>query len=569
MIAPCLFIFDPQSAILSVRGRTDAATMRHLYIVFLYGWSSVCWSDDYLTSDDRLLLMSLNDGEVPMVTAPFDPDAVVADSITVIELSPDSPPQYRHAYGDAASSIVGPPYATALGRFGIVVNHRFRLGLDAPEEITGPNQISVVDLTGDLEVVETIPLDGLAFMARPLDSERFLVASAGAWQVIQLSERGAVDNIDRWRYRGFAYGFDVAADGTIVAVVADEGDLLAAPKRLAQFQFDGHSIRFVGNVEANEFRVESPVAVRIAPDGVTALALNGLGGSDGHADDVLVLKRRGGRFEVAASIRQVADGLESIAIHPSGQFAVVSCLNMHGRHDASHLAVIDLEEEPMLLSYTAVEPIPEGIEFSPDGKMLFVGSTHASHISVFDVVGKTLRRQPYVLATGFGHASMALVRADEPKLTTAESPVQLTSPEVIRRQIAHLEASYNAGDAVAALEVFHDDVTFDWGSIPANPWYGLGEGKEEILEGWKWNGEHLSDSSYEIIETIIEGNISLSRAQEKFVVRATGRTVDCPVLAEHHWKDGKIIFWREYFCQAEFLDALGMIDQQAPEGFRR
>ena len=143
-----------------------------------------------------------------------------------------------------------------------------------------------------------------------------------------------------------------------------------------------------------------------------------------------------------------------------------------------------------------------------------------------------------------------------------------TSPEQIRAQIKHLADSYNAGDAQAALQIFHDDVEFDWGSVPSNPWYGLEKGKEDILAGWTWNGRHLAESSYEIRSIAIDGNVSFTRADERFVVKATGKVVDCPVVAEHHWKDGKVIFWREYFCQAEFLDALGMVDESTPEVFR-
>jgi len=105
-------------------------------------------------------------------------------------------------------------------------------------------------------------------------------------------------------------------------------------------------------------------------------------------------------------IKNVAQGLESLAFHPSGHFAVVTCID--GPY-IGHLAVIDLTSSPMrVLNYLPVEFVPQGIEFSPDGSMLFVQSTTASHISVYEVNGFHLNKSPYVLKTGEGPASMAI-----------------------------------------------------------------------------------------------------------------------------------------------------------------
>jgi hypothetical protein len=70
----------------------------------------------------------------------------------------------------------------------------------------------------------------------------------------------------------------------------------------------------------------------------------------------------------------VCDGLESLAIHPSGELAVIACLDMFGPTTTSHLAVIKLEEDSaQLLYHLPVERIPEGIEFTSDGtKLLWV-----------------------------------------------------------------------------------------------------------------------------------------------------------------------------------------------------
>jgi hypothetical protein len=55
-----------------------------------------------------------------------------------------------------------------------------------------------------------------------------------------------------------------------------------------------------------------------------------------------------------------------------------------------------------------VEALPEGIEFSKSGSQLFVGSTLANHISVYAVEGMMLKRSPFVLSVGEGHAALGI-----------------------------------------------------------------------------------------------------------------------------------------------------------------
>ena len=124
-------------------------------------------------------------------------------------------------------------------------------------------------------------------------------------------------------------------------------------------------------------------------------------------DDVLVLDLTSNI--VSHRVAQVADGMEGVAFHPSGRFAVISCLNLMPWTASSSIAVISLDEvEPTLLSHVPIEKVPEGIEFSSDGRQLFVGSTLANHISVFYVEGKSLERSPFVLHLGAGHAALGI-----------------------------------------------------------------------------------------------------------------------------------------------------------------
>jgi hypothetical protein len=108
-------------------------------------------------------------------------------------------------------------------------------------------------------------------------------------------------------------------------------------------------------------------------------------------------------------IAQVGDGLESVAIHPSGDFAVISCLDAMPWSVTSHLAVVSLTGPSAQHLYSLpVEALPEGIEFSRDGEQLFLGSTVANHISVYAVDGMRLTRSPFVLPTGDGHSALAI-----------------------------------------------------------------------------------------------------------------------------------------------------------------
>ena len=113
--------------------------------------------------------------------------------------------------------------------------------------------------------------------------------------------------------------------------------------------------------------------------------------------------------KVIGRIPQVSDGLESIAVHPSGRFAI-SCLNAMPWSTTSHIAVIDLLGQlPSLMYSLPVEPIPEGIEFSEDGSQLFLGSTLANHISVYRVDGMNLIAQPFVWDRGRARGSGYIV----------------------------------------------------------------------------------------------------------------------------------------------------------------
>jgi pimeloyl-ACP methyl ester carboxylesterase len=183
--------------------------------------------------------------------------------------------------------------------------------------------------------------------------------------------------------------------------------------QLHLFSLKGDTITHLQRIEATATTgpIQRLFSPRFLPDGKRAIVLHDMGeGGKGTLDDVLIVDLSGDTAAVTERVSQIADGLENVAVHPSGDFAVVCCLE--GGLDVtsvSHLAVIDLTTRPArVLSYTPIELIPEGMEFTADGSQLFVGSTTAQHIAVFDVDGFTLRRSPFVLRTGHGPAALAI-----------------------------------------------------------------------------------------------------------------------------------------------------------------
>ena len=63
-----------------------------------------------------------------------------------------------------------------------------------------------------------------------------------------------------------------------------------------------------------------------------------------------------------------------------------------------------------LLYHMRTEGVPPGIDFSPEGDKLFVGSAVSNLIAAYDVDGFMIRRHTFVLQTGHGHAAMVISR---------------------------------------------------------------------------------------------------------------------------------------------------------------
>jgi DNA-binding beta-propeller fold protein YncE len=384
----------------------------HLFWLTALALASASWAPAQdqapgLRSKQRLTILSVNDGHVHRRLV-GDAGKATRDSITVIHLGPDHPPIVKTVYGTVPNTISGPPYMamTGDGRYGFVTSRKSK---DDPE---APELISVIDLASDdLKVVQTVKLPDPRMAVMHPDGKRLLIPYDTGIRVYEMRDGQLAlvrDNPTEFRL----LGIDVSPRGDrVVGNGTSKGGKLAV--HVLSYQ-DG-VIRYQGEVKIKPGMPDwdGPFACRFTPDGKRVVIPNGWhNGSRGALAPVFIADVTLDPPTVTDVIPQVADGIEGVAVHPSGKFAVLSCLEDSPRlvHQAySHLAVIDLSSKPArLLYHLDVESLPEGMEFSPDGSQLFVGLTYAHRVAVFDVDGSRLKRSPYVLRVGHGPCAMAI-----------------------------------------------------------------------------------------------------------------------------------------------------------------
>ncbi|NLY02086.1 MAG: hypothetical protein GXY83_38880 [Rhodopirellula sp.] len=380
----------------------------------------------YLTTPCRVTLLSANDGEIRFLhTRDGTRQEPVPDSITVIRLGPDHPPVSKTIAGTVPSTIYGAPHIviSADGRFGFVTNHSWRYQSAATQQQPPaehlPNLLTVIDLAADdLSVLDQVKLPAEPWMVdlHP-DGQKVIVAVGAGFHVYSV-ETGRVKLASEAKAPNRVTSFDVSPRGDRIVCVTVQFDGVASGEPHSNpefhlFSLSGDRINHLHRINAvdDAAPIERLFSPRISPDGKRAIVLQDWGiGGKGTRDDVLIADLEREVPAITERVRQVADGLEGLAFHPSGRFAVISCLEKGADVvTTSHLAVIDLATRPArLVSHIPIEPIPEGIEFTPDGSKLFVGTTLANHIVVFDVDGFMLGRSPFVLPTGHAPSALAL-----------------------------------------------------------------------------------------------------------------------------------------------------------------
>ena len=402
----------------------------------------------YLTTQTPITLLSSNDGEINQlfqktVEQTTDWDLKTRDSFTVIQLGPDHPPEIKTIYDTAPAFIMGTPSMAMSkdGRYGLIANHgwrppefkKFQLpeGPKSNSDITPEmlkndrfiaqyvNMISLIDLSiKNYPVVHRKLLDDFpVHVLRHPDGERFFVGASKYFYVFKVVDSELIEISRSPQVHGMPH-FWITPNGKNLIATQAVSDLPLKPgesgkMRLPQvhwYSIEGNEVRHLSEVKINEnlptkFLPDTAI-LRVSLDGKMALICQRANNSGKDFSDILIADLTLEKPEINSFIEDAADGIESFAFHPNGKMAVATGLGTY--HNS--IVVLDIASKPVRLLYTLdVKGISQGIEFTPEGDKLFVGSAITGRIEVFDVLGDyELRKNPKFLNVGFGHNSLSI-----------------------------------------------------------------------------------------------------------------------------------------------------------------
>ncbi|MEE3371506.1 MAG: WD40 repeat domain-containing protein [Planctomycetota bacterium] len=393
----------------------------------------------YITTRTPVTLLSANDGDVDFLWRKTreglrDREVKTQDSITVIHLGPDHPPITRTVYGTVPSTILGTPTMamSADGRYGIVANHGFRGSTDfagliypsgipltnedippgdlARQDLAPPlsNMLSLIDLAApNLKVVDRALLDDGPIHVLPHpDGERFVVGAVKSFYLFEIRD-GRLVQISRSPQEHGLPCFWVTPKGD--RIIATQGRLDGKPATIHWYAIVNNQVRHLSEVKV-KMGVDTKIVaasyiLRVSLDGKLALVCQDSGLFPPLCDIPIVdLTLR--EPAITSVIKQAGPGIESFAFHPNGKLAVATCLAQH----KNSIAVLDIASKPArLLYHLDASGIGQGIEFTPEGDKLFVGSAAANRIEVYDVLGEyELRKNHKFLKTGRSHCSLTI-----------------------------------------------------------------------------------------------------------------------------------------------------------------
>lgn len=395
----------------------------------------------YLTTKSPITLLSANDGEMDVLWRKtpeglIDYEVKTKDSFTVIFLGPDHPPITRTVYGTVPCSIAGTPTMAMSpdGHYGLITNHGFRPDAWGPfkypereplsnddigagdllkQDLAPPrsDMISVIDLASpNFQVVDRVLFeDHPAHVLAHPDGKHYIVGATRFFYVFEL-DQGKLVEVSRSKHdRGFpCFWINPSGD----RILATQGDVNRIEQAAAihWYSLSPGKVTHLSEVSVQEgtdtqLTTESYI-LRISPDGKMALVCQDSNGGSGRLSDIPVVNLTKTPPVIDRVIKQVGDGTESFAFHPNGKMAVATCL---ARFNNS-IAVLDVQSDPpRVLYYLDTGGTAQGIEFTPDGEKLFVGSAFANRIEVFNVVGDfELRKDDRFLKTGHGHCSLTI-----------------------------------------------------------------------------------------------------------------------------------------------------------------
>ena len=396
-------------------------------------------SRPYITTQSPITLLSANDAEVDFLWRRTreglrDREVKSQDSITVIHLGPDHPPISRTVYGTVPSTILGTPTMamSADGRYGIIANHGFRgstafAGLIYPsgtpltnadirpgdlarQQLAPPlsNMLSLIDLAAPApKVVDRVLLDDSPIHVLPHpDGQRFVVGAIESFYVLKI-QNGKLVQISRSPQEYGLPCFWITPRGD--HIIATQGHVDDTPSRIHWYELVDNEVRHLSEVKVKKGvdtkLTSASYILRVSLNGKLALVCQD-SGLFPPLCDIPIVDLTLQEPAITSVIKNVGPGIESFAFHPNGKMAVATCLAQH----KNSIAVLDIASKPArLLYHIDASGIGQGIEFTPEGDKLFVGSAAASRIEVYDVYGEyELRKNQKFLKTGRSHCSLTI-----------------------------------------------------------------------------------------------------------------------------------------------------------------
>ena len=393
----------------------------------------------YITTQSRITLLSANDGETDIRWRKTpeglnDREVKTEDSITVIHLGPDHPPITKTVYGTVPSSILGTPTMamSADGRYGIIANHGFRgrtayanliypAGAPVTNEDIQPgdlskqklipqlsNMLSLIDLASpDLKVVDRVLLDDgpLHVLPHP-DKKHFVVGAIENFYIFRIQNAKLIEISRNPQDKGLpCFWTNPKGD----RIIATQG-FLDGPATIHWYSLINNKVRHLSEVKINEGvdteLLDRTYILRTSLDGKLALVCQDSSLFSPELSDILIVDLTLDKPAITSVIKHVGPGVESFAFHPNGKMAVATCLGVY----KNSIAVLDIASKPArLLYHLDAGGVGQGIEFTPEGDKLFVGSNAASRIEVYDVMGEfELRKNQKFLKIGYGHCNLTI-----------------------------------------------------------------------------------------------------------------------------------------------------------------
>jgi WD40 repeat protein len=393
----------------------------------------------YITTQSPITLLSANDGETDIRWRKTpeglnDREVKTQDSITVIHLGPDHPPITKTVYGTVPSSILGTPTMamSANGRYGIIANHGFRgrtayanliypAGAPVTNEDIQPgdlskqklipqlsNMLSLIDLASpDLKVVDRVLLDdGPVHVLPHPDKKHFVVGAIENFYIFRIQNAKLIEISRNPQDKGLpCFWTNPKGD----RIIATQG-FLDGPATIHWYSLINNKVRHLSEVKINEGvdteLLDRTYILRTSLDGKLALVCQDSSLFSPELSDILIVDLTLDKPAITSVIKHVGPGVESFAFHPNGKMAVATCLGVY----KNSIAVLDIASKPArLLYHLDAGGVGQGIEFTPEGDKLFVGSNAASRIEVYDVMGEfELRKNQKFLKIGYGHCNLTI-----------------------------------------------------------------------------------------------------------------------------------------------------------------